>query len=56
MSTVGEMMTRYRRFRERARERRRFVATCQAVSQLPQHIQKDIGWPAAYDRQAGRSA
>jgi hypothetical protein len=51
MSAFGEMMKRYRSYREKSREHRNIAATYMAISELPQHIRKDIGWPAAYERQ-----
>jgi hypothetical protein len=53
MSAFGEMMKRYKDYRDKSRQQRRYAATYMAISELPQHIRKDIGWPAAYERQRG---
>ena len=50
---LSGMFGMYRDYRARVRDRQKLVATYAAVSQLPAHIQKDIGWPNAYDRQRG---
>jgi hypothetical protein len=50
----GETMMRMKNFRMRMRERRNRAATYLAITQLPPHIRKDIGWPNAYDRRSGR--
>lgn len=48
---LREMFGLFRDYRARVHDRQRLVATYELVSQLPAHIQKDIGWPNAYDRQ-----
>jgi hypothetical protein len=51
MSAFDAFMKRYKNYREKSREQRKIAATYMAISELPQHIRKDIGWPAAYERQ-----
>lgn len=39
----------YTSYLNRARQRRADRRTLAAVSDLPQHLLKDIGWPGGYD-------
>jgi len=41
----------WRNYSERRREEQVYRNTVNAVSDLPPHILKDIGWPGGYDRQ-----
>lgn len=51
MSMFNAMKDRYQSYRATARERKQYQSAYMAISELPQHILKDIGWPAAYERQ-----
>ena len=47
-SAVFDGLTRYVTHRRQNRVHRE---TIQAISNLPPHLLKDIGWPNSYDRQ-----
>lgn len=53
MSAFSTMIERFRTYRSEKRAFRKYAATQMAVHQLPAHIRKDIGWPAAYENQRG---
>ena len=51
MTFTDTLFDTWRHYSTRRRERREHRDTINAVSDLPTHILKDIGWPGAYDRQ-----
>ena len=50
MRLTTQIFDAWREFARRRRENWEYRRTINAVSDLPPHVLKDIGWPTAYDR------
>lgn len=50
MSLTTGFWSAYVDYLSRARERRAHRRTVEEISNLPEHIRRDIGWPSAYER------
>lgn len=50
MALFDELSHLLRDYARRRRQRRRDYETRLAVSELPPELQRDIGWPGAYER------
>ncbi|GIL00951.1 MAG: hypothetical protein BroJett030_08500 [Alphaproteobacteria bacterium] len=51
MTFPASLFDAWRTYSRQRQERRIHRQTINAVSDLPTHILKDIGWPGAYERQ-----
>lgn len=54
MLSAATLLDALRSYSERRREEQTYRDTMNAVSDLPPHILKDIGWPGGYERQRVR--
>jgi Domain of unknown function (DUF1127) len=53
MSLSNDFWSAYFTYFDKMRERRIHRQTVAEISELPEHLRRDIGWPGAYER--GRS-